>query len=77
MNENSEAIEVLRKENYHFRTLEQSHLQLEESLESLNRRKVLTPEEEIKKKTYQKAKLAAKDTMREIVRNYCDTGQTP
>lgn len=75
MNEDSTASELLRQKNYRFRTLEQSHLRLEQMLATLNRRKILTTEEELQKKTYQKEKLAAKDLMEEIVRRYRNTGE--
>lgn len=74
--EESNVIEILREKNYRFRNLEKTHHQLEATLEGMNRRKVLTPEEEIVKKTYQKEKLAAKDSMESIIRHYLSTGDT-
>ncbi len=74
VHETSDVVQILRKENYHFRTLEKMHTQLEESLEGMNRRKVLSPREELQKKTYQKEKLAAKDSMEKIIRHYLATG---
>lgn len=75
MGQNSDANAILREKNYRFRNLEASHSQLEETLEALSRRKILSPEEEIQKKTVQKEKLAAKDMMEEMVRRYNDTGE--
>lgn len=75
MSQNSDASAILRQKNYRFRSLEESHLQLEERLAVLGRRKILSPEEEIQKKRAQKEKLAAKDIMEEMVRRYHDTGK--
>lgn len=69
------VIEILREKNYRFRTLEKTHHQLETSLEGMNRRRILTPEEEVQRKTYQKEKLAAKDTMENIIRHFISTGE--
>ncbi len=73
--EDLETAKVLREKSYRFRTLEESHHRLEASLESLNRRKILSPEEEFKKKTFQKEKLAAKDTMMKIMQHFRKTGK--
>lgn len=73
--EDVHVVQVLREKNYHFRTLEKIHTQLEASLEGMNRRKILTSEEELQKKTYQKEKLAAKDSMGRMIRHYIATGE--
>jgi len=66
---------VLRETNRTFRSVEKKHSDFENVLNDLNRRKVLTPAEEVQKKVYQKQKLAAKDSMVEMIRNYQnDTG---
>ncbi|MEC4678133.1 MAG: DUF465 domain-containing protein [Nitrospirota bacterium] len=75
MTQDSNASTILRENNYRFRSLEASHLQLEETLEAFARRELLSPEEEIRKKTVQKEKLAAKDMMKEMLRRYQDTGE--
>lgn len=75
MGEDVEVMEVLRKKNYQFRTSEKSHHRLEASLDDLTRRKILSQEEEIQKKTFQKEKLAAKDTMNKIIQHYRKTGE--
>ena len=75
MNQDLDASTVLREKNYRFRSLEASHFQLEQKLEALGRRKILSPEEEIQKKTVQKEKLAAKDLMEEMMRRYHNTGE--
>ena len=74
--EEKEVADILRENNRRFRSLEITHHQLEQSLENLNRRKILTPPEEVQKKTFQKKKLAAKDNMVELIRYYKATGKT-
>ncbi|MFQ5950307.1 MAG: DUF465 domain-containing protein [Nitrospiria bacterium] len=76
MGENNQVIELLREKNRRFRILEEKHHALETSLQCLNRRKILTPQEELQKRTFQKEKLAAKDTMSDIIRHYRATGRT-
>ncbi|HLG21929.1 MAG TPA: hypothetical protein VI382_03880 [Candidatus Manganitrophaceae bacterium] len=76
MEEEKEAIQVLREKNRLFRNLEKEHLEMEETLQHLNRKKILTPGEEIEKKKLQKKKLAGKDSMVEIIRYYKATGRT-
>jgi uncharacterized protein YdcH (DUF465 family) len=60
----------VRKENHEFRKLEEEHHRMEQTLAEISRRKVLTPEEEIRKKRLQKKKLATKDRMVEILREH-------
>lgn len=61
-------VEQLRRTNTEFRELEESHHRLDLELNELQRRHVLTPNEEIEKKRIQKEKLAAKDKLAEFVR---------
>ncbi|MFO0705550.1 MAG: YdcH family protein [Nitrospira sp.] len=58
----------LRRMNHEFRTLETTHHRLDGELTELQRRHVLTPQEELTKKQLQKEKLAAKDRMAELIR---------
>lgn len=60
-------IEQLRRENREFRLLESRHRKLDEELNQLVRHHVLTPDEELKKKTLQKEKLVAKDRMARLI----------
>lgn len=76
MVEETQTIDQLREKNRRFRSLEKKHHELEASLHDLNRHKTLTAQEELQRKTYQKEKLAAKDTMTEMVRQYQATGKT-
>ncbi len=61
-------IEQLRKTNREFADLERRHLALERELGDLLKRRVLTTDEEIRKKNMQKEKLAMKDRMNGILR---------
>ncbi len=74
--EEKQVADILRESNRRFRSLEETHGQLERSLQDLNRRRILTPPEELQKKTFQKKKLAAKDDMVALIRNYKPTGKT-
>ncbi len=58
--------EKLRRENDEYLLLEKKHDKLEREIRSLNRKHVLTPEEEIIRKNLQKEKLLAKDMMIKI-----------
>ena len=62
--------EILRTSNGEYRELEESHHRLDEELQQLLKRHVLTPQEEILKKQIQKEKLGKKDRMAALVREY-------
>lgn len=68
MEKEEKIIEMLREKNRHFRHLEKLHGELDQSLQQMGRRRVLTPQEEVQKKEFQKKKLAAKDEMVEMIR---------
>lgn len=61
-------LEKLRKENREFAELEKEHKKLDDELNILHKRKVLTAEEEVLKRRLQKEKLAKKDRMAAIYR---------
>jgi uncharacterized protein YdcH (DUF465 family) len=63
-------LELLRVSNAEFRELEDSHHRLDAELAELQKRHVLTPQEEMVKKQIQKEKLAKKDKMAELIRQY-------
>lgn len=65
-----EIVKVLSIESEEFRRLGAEHKSLEEKLADFNQRVYLTPEEEMEKKRIQKLKLAAKDKMAELIRQY-------
>lgn len=66
----SEIAEILKRENEEYRRLCEEHRNLEQILAELDKNKYLTPEEEIKRKDIQKQKLAKKDRMAELIREY-------
>ncbi len=63
-----EWIEHVRRTNKEFAALEQRHHRLEQELTKLLKRRILPVDEEIRKKTLQKEKLATKDRMNALVR---------
>jgi uncharacterized protein len=67
--------DVLRESNSEFRELEETHHRLDAELGELQKRHVLTPQEEILKKQIQKEKLAKKDRMAELIRLYRERGE--
>lgn len=69
MNE-EEIINLLRDGNEEFKKLEEEHKKLEDTLNDIDKKKYLTPEEEVVRKTIQKQKLQFKDKMAELVRTY-------
>lgn len=75
MNNENPIIETLRRESYSFRSLEKTHLALEASLEGMNKRKILSADEELQRKKVQKEKLFAKDTMEQMIREASGTTQ--
>lgn len=62
--------DLLRASSGEFRDLEESHHRLDAELAELQKRHVLTPQEELVKKQIQKEKLAKKDKMAELIRLY-------
>ena len=69
MKEN-EIISNLRSKSDEFRKIEEEHRKLDKDLEEMNKKRYLTPEEEIEKKKVQKQKLQYKDRMAELIREY-------
>ncbi|HET8761642.1 MAG TPA: YdcH family protein [Nitrospiria bacterium] len=61
-------IQHLRNTNHEFVALERRHDALEHELDDLMRRRILTPSDEIRKKTVQKQKLVMKDRMYDMLR---------
>jgi hypothetical protein len=70
MQPEAQIAETLRTLNPEFRELEETHHRLDTELGELQRRHFLTPQEEALKKQIQKEKLAKKDKMAEIIRQY-------
>lgn len=65
-----EIVESLKKENEEFRKLIEEHHNLDGLLTEMDRKVYLTPEEELERKKMQKQKLARKDRMAELIRDY-------
>jgi len=65
-----DLIQRLSEENPRFRKLHEEHLLFEKQLQELDDRTYLTPEEDLERKKIQKLKLAGKDEMEDILREY-------
>ena len=63
-------IQRLSEENPRFRKLHEEHLLFEKQLQELDERTYLTPEEDLERKKIQKLKLAGKDEMEIILREF-------
>ena len=70
MTDREALIERMKQENEEFRSLLEEHQALERQLEGFNRRRYLTPEEELERKVIQKRKLMKKDRMAAILREH-------
>lgn len=70
LNEDPAILALIRRESSEFKTLEETHHRLEDQLGALNKLHFLTVEEEQLKKRIQFDKLATKDKMAAIVRNF-------
>ena len=70
LDEDPAILDQVRRESSEFKKMEETHRHLEDQLAQLSKLHILTPEEEIRKKQMQFDKLAAKDKMAEIVRQY-------
>jgi len=75
MPESSETVkEVLLQENEEFQRLAQKHQELEERLTILSGKIFLSDEEKLEEVTLKKKKLAVKDKMAALIRNYQGKG---
>ena len=63
-------VDRLRESSHEFRELEETHHRLDGQLSEMQKRHVLTPQEEVLKKQLQKEKLAKKDRMAEMIRDF-------
>ncbi|MFZ5864162.1 MAG: DUF465 domain-containing protein [Nitrospirota bacterium] len=68
LNENVARIQHLRNTNREFVELERKHHELDRELDALLKQRILSAEDELRKKTVQKQKLAAKDRMQDLLR---------
>lgn len=65
-----EIAKVLGSENEEFQKLKEDHKVLEDQLAEFERHVYLSPEDELERKKVQKLKLAKKDRMAELIREY-------
>ena len=65
-----DLVQRLSEENPRFRKFHEQHLLFEKQLQELDDRNYLTPEEDLERKKIQKLKLAGKDEMEDILRDY-------
>jgi len=70
LSEDPAILDLVRKESPEFKALEETHQRLENQLAELTQLHFLTPEEEQRKKRIQFDKLATKDKMAAIVRQF-------
>ena len=70
----SPLVERLVHENEEYRRLLEKHRNFEERLERLNARHFLNDEEKVEAITLKKQKLALKDRMAEIAREFAESG---
>jgi uncharacterized protein len=73
MDINPALLEKVSKENTEFRELYEEHTNLKQKVEALNKKKLITPEQELEKKKHQKQKLSLKDRMEKILSLYEET----
>lgn len=65
-----ELIKRLAEENDELRALMEEHREFERVLDTMQEKRFLTAEEEVKKKNIQKLKLAGRDRIEEILSKY-------
>lgn len=65
-----EIAKVLAMENEEYKAIGDEHRSLKEKLNAFQGKVYLTPEEELEKKNLQKLKLARKDRLAEMIREY-------
>jgi uncharacterized protein YdcH (DUF465 family) len=70
MDINPALLEKVSMENTEFREIYEEHTTLKRKIEALNRKKLITPNQELEKKKHQKQKLSLKDRMEEILSLY-------
>lgn len=65
-----EIVSMLESENEEFKVLHEEHKILKAKMDKIKSKLHLTPEEELEKKNIQKQKLAKKDSMAKMIRDY-------
>jgi hypothetical protein len=66
----ADIISMLRIESDEFKKIEEEHRKLDKDLDEMNKKKYLTPDEEVEKKRMQKQKLQYKDRMAQLIREH-------
>ncbi len=64
------VVKILLESNEEFKKLYNEHLELEKKIAEFDSKHYLTPEEELERKRLQKIKLAGKDRMFELIKEY-------
>jgi ribosomal-protein-alanine N-acetyltransferase len=77
MRDEEKVREELIQSNFEFRKLYREHLDLDDQVRKMTRRKILTPEEELHRKQLQVEKLKAKDRMEDMIRAHRRNGSAP
>ncbi len=65
-----DVINALKNENEEYARIEEEHKKLGQTLDEILKKKYLSADEEVEKKTMQKQKLQLKDRMAQLVREY-------
>lgn len=73
MDINPALLEKVKQDNKEFCELYEEHTTLKQKVEALNKKKLITPEQELEKKKHQKQKLSLKDRMEKILAVYEET----
>ena len=73
MDINPALLEKVSTENTEFRELYEEHTTLKHKVDSINKKNLITPEQELEKKKHQKQKLSLKDRMEKILNLYEET----
>ena len=69
--EAQEAKNLLLRSNEHYRELAERHHQLDDRLHELTEKQYLSDTEQVEETTIKKRKLALKDQMEAMARDYC------
>jgi len=74
--ERSKIMNSLREQNREFRSLEEKHKEYEAELTELQKKVILTPDQEFSKRVLKKKKLKIKDRMAEIINEFLTKSTT-
>ncbi len=74
MTEHDDVVEALLKENIEFKKTRELHSEYGKRLDKLSKKQSLSTDDTVKRKTLKKKKLAAKDKMFAMVKQYKQQG---